>query len=199
MLDPELSACAMALTILMLFASACAPRNPGLVPVQTVLQGRIDVLPRLTSTVSDDRVRLLLSQPLDADDAVEIALLNNADLQAEFEGLNIAYAALRDASLLPNLELETDVASIQGSSENEFGFALTANLSQLFLTSMRRDVARYELDATQYETAVTVLVGLVASWMLYSLNIFEVGYYFLPFLVSLIVFGWCLGFTASLH
>ena len=150
-------ASAMALTILMLFASACAPRNPGLVPVQTVLQGRIDVLPPLTSTVSDGRVRLLLSQPLDADDAVEIALLNNADLQAEFEGLNIAYAALRDASLLPNLELETDVASIQGSSENEFGFALTANLSQLFLTSMRRDVARYELDATQYETALTVL------------------------------------------
>ena len=47
------------------------------------------------------------------------------------------------------------------------------------------------------KTAVTVLVGLVGSWALYSLNIFEVGYYFLPFLVSLILFGWSLGFTAS--
>ena len=40
-------------------------------------------------------------------------------------------------------------------------------------------------------------VGLLASWLLYSLNLLSVGYLLLPFLASLVIFGWCLGFLAS--
>ena len=47
------------------------------------------------------------------------------------------------------------------------------------------------------KTMFTILVGLIASWALYSLNIFEVGALFIPFMVSLIMFGWALGFTSS--
>lgn len=47
------------------------------------------------------------------------------------------------------------------------------------------------------KTLLTIIVGVLASWMLYSLNIFAVGLYFIPFLVSLIIFGWSLGFVAS--
>ena len=47
------------------------------------------------------------------------------------------------------------------------------------------------------KTTLTVAVGVFASWVLYSLNIFRVGYLLVPFMVSLIMFGWCLGFIAS--
>ena len=47
------------------------------------------------------------------------------------------------------------------------------------------------------KNVITIFVGLVASWALYSLNIFAVGHYFIPFMISLIIFGWSLGFTAA--
>jgi len=34
-------------------------------------------------------------------------------------------------------------------------------------------------------------------YVLYSLNVFSIGWYFLPFTLSLIIFGWSLGFLAS--
>ncbi len=148
------------LLTLVMTLSACAPRNLGIVPVQTILDGRIEVLPEFVDTgspVSSPRVRTLLGAPLSADDAVEIALLNNARLQSELEGLNLAHAVLQDAGLLPNLEFEADFASVQGTSTSEFGFLLSTNLSQLFLRSLRRDVASSELAATRIETAGTVL------------------------------------------
>src|SRR5437764_370828 len=56
---------------------------------------------------SDDRaareaVRGLLAQPLTADAAVQVALLNNANLQATYEDLGIAQADLVQAGLLKN-------------------------------------------------------------------------------------------------
>ena len=125
------------LLVLVLTLSACAPRNLGIAPVQTILDGRIDVPRELADTgspVTALRVRTLLGAPLSADDAVEIALLNNARLRSELEDLNLAHAVLQDAGLLPNLEFDADFASVQGTSTDEFGFLLSTNLSQLFLS-----------------------------------------------------------------
>jgi ABC-2 type transport system permease protein len=47
------------------------------------------------------------------------------------------------------------------------------------------------------KTVLTIAVGFTGSWILYELNIFQVGYYFIPFMVSLIMFGWAIGFFAS--
>jgi len=48
------------------------------------------------------RVRVLLSKPLGVDDAVQIALLNNRELQASYSELGIAEADLVQAGRLPN-------------------------------------------------------------------------------------------------
>jgi hypothetical protein len=50
----------------------------------------------------DARVAQLLSRPLGAEEAVQIALLNNAGLQASFQELGLAEADLVQASRLPN-------------------------------------------------------------------------------------------------
>ena len=47
------------------------------------------------------------------------------------------------------------------------------------------------------KTLLALIVGYLASWMLYSLNILQVGYLLIPFLASLILFGWTLGFIAA--
>jgi ABC-2 type transport system permease protein len=44
---------------------------------------------------------------------------------------------------------------------------------------------------------LTLIVGALVALGLYSLNIFMVGWYFLPFMVILTLFGWTLGFFIS--
>ncbi len=45
--------------------------------------------------------------------------------------------------------------------------------------------------------AVTIAFGTLMVWVLYSLNIFAIGWVFLPFAALLLIFGWALGFTSS--
>jgi ABC-2 type transport system permease protein len=44
---------------------------------------------------------------------------------------------------------------------------------------------------------VTISFGALAVYVLYSLNVFTVGWAFLPFAVSLLLFGWVLGFLGA--
>lgn len=44
---------------------------------------------------------------------------------------------------------------------------------------------------------ITVTFGALAVYILYSLNVFTIGWAFLPFAISLLIFGWTLGFIAA--
>lgn len=44
---------------------------------------------------------------------------------------------------------------------------------------------------------VTLLFGALTVYLLYSLNIFAIGWAFLPFVALLLIFGWFLGFAAA--
>jgi ABC-2 type transport system permease protein len=72
------------------------------------------------------------------------------------------------------------------------------NMINLFATSLTLSewVAGVMLVGVLKIIMATV-IGLGASWLLYSLNILEVGHLLLPFLVCLILFGWTLGLLAS--
>ncbi len=45
--------------------------------------------------------------------------------------------------------------------------------------------------------AVTISFGAVVVYLLYALNVFTVGWAFLPFAASLIIFGWTISFVSS--
>ena len=62
-------------------------------------------------SASQDAVRQLLAKPLTAENAVKLALLNSAELQAAFEELGVARAALVSAVRLPNPVAEGSVRS----------------------------------------------------------------------------------------
>lgn len=47
------------------------------------------------------------------------------------------------------------------------------------------------------KNVLTVMVGAGGLWLLYRLNIFDVGWMILPFVFSLLMSGWFMGFTSS--
>ena len=147
--------------VVLLTLAACGPRNAGFGSVQVLLEQRAGIDARWRhlagETGSEETVRSLLSRGVGAEEAVRIALLNNADLQATFEELGIARGALLDASLPPNVEVAVDIASVRGREQSEFAFGATTDLSRLLLLPLRWGIAAAELDATRFATAGTVL------------------------------------------
>ena len=107
--------------------------------------------------LADQKVADLLTQPIGPDEAVDVALLKNADLQARFEELGIARAQLLDASLPPNIEFDGNIGSFADNRRSDFGFAATANLTDLLFLPMRRGVATAGLDAVRIETGGAAL------------------------------------------
>ena len=97
----------VALGVLLLGGCATLSRDSGFNTVTTVTKDRID---KDLTWVRDDSetdtvqttVKKLLASPLSADDAVQVALLNNRGLQATYAELGIAEANLVQAGRLPN-------------------------------------------------------------------------------------------------
>lgn len=48
-----------------------------------------------------------------------------------------------------------------------------------------------------FKLVITIAFGGLTVYLLYALNVFSVGWAFLPFAALLLFFGWCLGFLAA--
>jgi cobalt-zinc-cadmium efflux system outer membrane protein len=105
------------------------------------------------------RVRDLLGRDLSVDAAIQIALLNNKDLQALYEDLSIAQADLVQAGLLQNPTLSGAVTvPIAGAAvETGFDVGVVQDFLGLFLLSARKKVAGAELEATKLRVGDAVL------------------------------------------
>lgn len=92
-----------------LLLAGCAGFSPdgGFAPVADTARERVGkdamwVRSDADRSAVQARTRELLAQPLDADRAVQVALLNNAGLQAQYADLGIAEADYVQATRLPN-------------------------------------------------------------------------------------------------
>ncbi len=103
----------------------------------------------------DARVAELLRQPLSADAAVQIALLNHRGLQASFHELGISEADLVQASRLPNPGFTFGKFKAGGEREIERGFHFS--LARVIAMPWLRDAARSRFEATQGAVALRVL------------------------------------------
>ena len=101
----------------------------------------------------------LLARPLSADDAVQIALLNNRGLQAAFFDLDIAQADLEGAGRLPNPQLSLLRASRVTDGVREFKIeqALVFNLFALATMPQAQAIERRRFEQTQRAVALEVL------------------------------------------
>lgn len=107
---------------------------------------------------AEQAVRDLLSRPLTADAAVQVALLGNPSLQATFEEIGISQADFVQAGLLTNPSFSAIVrfpnVSPLGADQE---FSVTGDFLQLFILPLRKKMAALQLEATELEVGNEVL------------------------------------------
>jgi cobalt-zinc-cadmium efflux system outer membrane protein len=108
-----------------------------------------------------ERLRSLLQRKLTADDAVQIALLNNRDLQAMYSELGVAQADLVQAGLLRNPILDASVAFHLGPVRPDLQLGVVFGLLDALYVPLRKRVA-----AAQFEEAKLRVTGAVLDFVL---------------------------------
>ncbi|HEY5891774.1 MAG TPA: TolC family protein [Chthoniobacterales bacterium] len=105
-----------------------------------------------------DAVRRLLKKPLTIRSAVQIALLNNRNLQATFEEIGIARADLMDAVTAPNPSLSFDFDSpLSGGVVTGYAAVIAQELVQILTLPLKKRIAIEQLEAAQLRVASEVL------------------------------------------
>ncbi len=131
--------------------------------VQLAVDERTDAGPEWPTTAEarrriDERVAELLTQPLDAEGAVAIALVNNRDLRAEYARVGFAEASFIQAGVLDNPGFSAGVGFPDSPpSITRLDFGLTLNVLQWLITPARKDIAAVQLDAEVLSVASVVL------------------------------------------
>lgn len=141
---------------LVCFASGCVSSSAGLDRVRSSVGSSYarELRALENEGTSGSRVRELLAGRLDAEDAVRIALLSNAEVQASLARLGVARGRVLSASLLPNPEVD---AEIYLGDEVELEGALLFDLTGMLRTPLARQAAEAELAADAASAALTIL------------------------------------------
>lgn len=146
--------------------SACAgfSRDTGFDSVADSARRHLAVDPAWPRT-SDERAKVdaqvaqLLEHPLSAADAVQVALLNNRKLQADFEELGVSEADLVQAGRLPNPRFDLRHAGAGGQYDIEE--TLSFNLLSLLTMPYARDIEKRRFAQTQ--NAVVLRIARLAQ------------------------------------
>jgi outer membrane protein TolC len=108
---------------------------------------------------SDAQVAGLLAHALSAEDAVQIALLNNRLLRASFEELGISEADLVQSGRLPNPRFTLRHASV--AAQYDIEETLSFNVLSLFTAPYTRRIEQRRF--AQAQSAVVIVVAQVAN------------------------------------
>ena len=156
---------ALAIVALGLLLAGCVsvPGRGGFDQVQQATVQRLGQKVQWNQGTADDEavaeaVQSLLHRPLTADDAVQIALLNNRRLQAVYEELGVAQANLVQAGLLKNPRFSGSFQpSVSAGPVPMIGLELTQDFLDLFFVGLRKNVASAEFDAAKSRVTIAVL------------------------------------------
>ncbi len=114
------------------------------------------------SAKSQKLVDELLAAPLSLDAAIKLALINNRDLQADFENLGIGLAELADASSVGNPEMEVALRLPLSGDGQKVDLGAMQNVITLLSLPGRRNAANAELKALRMQ-ATGAVIDLVAE------------------------------------
>jgi cobalt-zinc-cadmium efflux system outer membrane protein len=155
---------------LVLFAAGCAqvPQKGGFNDVQGLVEQRVDYQIHWNQETEADRevekaIDELLKNELAADAAVQIALLNNPNLQAVYEDLGITQADVVEAGLLENPVIFGQVRFPNRSEEsNNYEFGITQNFLNILMQPARKKLSAIRFEQVKFEVADKV-IQLVAE------------------------------------
>lgn len=152
--------------VAMLMLSGCATFSPdgGFGPVQEVAKSRLGKEVTWVRSESERdsveaRVKELLTNALTADDAVQVALLNNRGLQASFYELGMSEADLVQAGRFPNPHFSMLRASHLDGGVREYKIeqALTFNIFALLTIPLALEVETRRFEQVKRLVAMDVL------------------------------------------
>ena len=142
-------------------AAGCASVSPerGHDQVASIVQQRRGHGTRWDKGPPDDAqiadwVRSVTSTGLTKARAVEIALVNNPDLQATYEDLGISQADMVQAGLLRNPTFGADLGfRLNNGQQDELRLSLVQDFLDLFVLPLRKEIARDQFEADTLRVA----------------------------------------------
>jgi hypothetical protein len=150
----------ISLSVAILTGCSTLARDGGIGAVQSLTRERLGAgvslpAPALDTTQPTEDVQQLLTQPLTADDAVKVALLNNPGVRATLAGLGIAHAELMQAGRLANPRFS--YGNKRNSESISIDRTLLFNVMSLLTLPLTQRVAGRQLEAAQLQAASDVL------------------------------------------
>jgi cobalt-zinc-cadmium efflux system outer membrane protein len=107
---------------------------------------------------AEDKLRSLMKDTVTVDQAVQIALLNNRDLQALYSELGVAQADLVQAGLLKNPIFDAAVLfPVSGGGRPDIEISAVMNFLDIFYLPLRKQVAASRFEEVKSRLAGSVL------------------------------------------
>ena len=104
------------------------------------------------------RVSALLQDQLTADQAVQVALLNNRSLQAEFEEIGISQADLAQAALVSNPEFDGFWGfPITSAAAHSYDFGILQDFLSVLVQPLRKKVGAAQLEMVKLRIGDSIL------------------------------------------
>lgn len=153
-LSPSLGARGLLFLPLLLVGCASTSPDRAFRGVADTLRSRAGVEARWNrsgeeSSEARRMVETLLAQPLDADAAARVALLNNSEVQAELESLGIAQADLAQATRIANPSLDAFARRPRGGGTMNVELGLATDLLDILVQPLRRRIGEAALEETK--------------------------------------------------
>jgi cobalt-zinc-cadmium efflux system outer membrane protein len=150
---------------LVLFAAGCAqvPREAGFNDVKGLVGERVDYNLHWNQETEADRevekaIEELIKNELTSDAAVQIALLNNPNLQAVYEDLGVTQADVVEAGLLENPVLFGQVRFPNRSEEStNYEFGITQNFLNILMQPARKKLSAIRFEQVKLQVADEVI------------------------------------------
>lgn len=143
-------------------AGGCAsvPREAGFNDVSAMVANRTGKRVAWNQGTAADaavtaQVQSLLEEQLTVEEAVQVALLNNRELQAVYEDLMVAQADLVQAGLLSNPVFDTEIRFFDEGVSSESSIVM--NFLDIFYIPLRQRIAGAQFEATKRRVAGAVL------------------------------------------
>ena len=142
---------------------ATVPEDAGFSDVKNIVDDRLDYRLHWNKGSQPDQevthaIDQLLAEKLTVDGAVQIALLNNADLQAVYEDLGVTQADVVEAGLLENPTLFGQARFPEGGDgSTNLEFEIAQNFLSLLMLPARKRLAAIQFEQKKLHVADAVL------------------------------------------
>lgn len=142
---------------LALAGCATVPPDPGRAEVEALVQERVGTsvtLPGADAAAGKEATRALVAEPLTADTAVQIALLNHPTVASRLAGLGIAAADVAQAQRLPNPRFA--FGNKRNAQITTIDRAVMINVMALLTMPLATDAAQRQYTAARLDVAADV-------------------------------------------